>query len=239
MEMSFLFLSYCAPFLDRAFVGEEKMKNYMLVVLLLGVFAPLSTVYAKTEITVINSGFTISGQSESNEGLSKIEFTPVIEESYGRFLSDNSTCNADGTMQIDSSVEWAQLEGTIQTGERNSSETSHGPTEERIIRGPEGTSSGNGGWNSGWIWTLEEDGTGFETIRGRDGATLSDTLIYETTVRYDCNGVEEGGPAFVTFENYHRSADMSAVPTLSVWGLVLMGLLLTGVASRRMYRVNI
>lgn len=209
------------------------MRKVIGVMLLAGLIMPFSTAWGKTETPVVNFGLIISGQSQSSEN--SLEAPPFVGESFLLYTFDNSTCSADGTMQVNTGADWAQAAGTIQTGERNPAEISHGPASEAIIRGPAGPNSGNALWNGTWTWTLEADDTGFETVRGRDGASLSDPLIYESTIRYDCGGVAEGQPPYISYE-YWRAAEEAPVPTLSTWGMVLMGLLLvslTGFVIRR------
>lgn len=115
---------------------------------------------------------------------------------YFNYTADNSTCNGDGTMMVNSFAEWAQYDGTIQTLERNPAQD---PGGEQIIRGPAGDDvSGPTQWNF-LPWTLEADDTAFEIVRGRDGATLGAPLIYAVRVDYSCAGLGSGQPAVVTY----------------------------------------
>ncbi len=158
----------------------------------------------------------------------------VVEgDSYFAYTDESSTCNDDGTFDVNSSAAYAQMEGTIQTSERNPALA----TGEQIIRGPAGESSGDGQWNGFQDWPLEPDGTAFETIRGRDGDALDSNLIYEVTVHYDCNGVNAGDPPALQFEAFHRgqgAGSSHSVPALSSRGLLLFGLLILAVAVLRL-----
>jgi hypothetical protein len=165
----------------------------------------------------------------ADRGLMPIAGEIVPGDSYFAYTNEQSTCNGDGTMTVSSSASWAQLDGDVQTTDRNDAEDGAGET---IIRGPAGDTSGTGGWNSFGDWQLEADDTGFETVRGRDGGTLSDPLIFETTVRYDCSGAAAGEPPVRTYESFHRGARTElAVPTLSGISLALLTLLVAVIGS--------
>lgn len=154
----------------------------------------------------------------------------VAGDSYFAYIDEQSTCNGDGTMTVNSSASWAQLDGDIQTTDRNNAQD--GGSGEAIIRGPAGDDIDSGGWNSFGGWQLEVDDTGFETIRGRDGSALGDPLIFETTVRYDCSGASAGEPPVRTYESFHRGTrPEQPVPTLSDLSLVLLMLLIAAVGS--------
>lgn len=154
----------------------------------------------------------------------------VPGDSYFAYIGEQSTCNGDGTMTVSSSASWAQLDGDVQTSDRNNAQD--GGSGESIIRGPVGDDIGSGGWNGFSNWQLEADDTGFETVRGRDGSTLGDPLIFETTVRYDCSGAAAGEPPVRTYDSFHRGTRPEvAVPTLSGVSLVLLMLLMAAVGS--------
>ena len=213
------------------------MRKFLGVILLASLVAPLSVAWGQAEAPVVNAGFNMAADGQSAEN--RVEAIPLVGDSYLVYTFNNSTCNADGTMQINIGAEYAQADGTIQTVERNPAETSFGSAEERIVRGPAGPNSGDGLWNGTWTWTLEDDDTGFETVRGRDGASLMDPLIYESTVRYDCSGILEGQPPMLSYEYWHRDDSEASVPTLSTWAMVLMGLLLAGLTASVIRRKHV
>ncbi|GEM_PF-1540053 len=177
----------------------------------------------------------------------------IVEgDSYFAYTSFETACNdgsittvplPDGTIRINSSADVVNLDGDIQTIDRNDAEDG-GPGETINVSDERDYS---GVWTGGGNVELESDDTGFVTLRGRDGSTVSDELIYEVTARFDCTGKAQGEPAEVSFESFHRNAPVATpsigeaeqaapIPTTGVWSLAVLTALLGGLGGARQRR---
>lgn len=184
----------------------------------------------------------------------------VNGDSYFAFTSFEARCNdgsitsaePDGSVNIVSAADVVNLDGDIQTLDQNDAEDS-GAGERTNVSNELDYS---GVWTGNATRQLEPDDTGFVTLRGRDGSTMSDELIYEVTARYDCSGATQNRElAVVSFESFHRNPptaspgvaleptkaeEAAPIPATGFWSLALLVALLGGLggAQRRPRRAD-